>query len=52
MCEVEIYAEFAPPGEWSSKLELFFWGKRFFWEVVVDFSGFKGLVTPRAIYGT
>ena len=51
MCEVEIYAEFAPPGEWTSKLELS-WGKRFFWEVVVDFSGFEGLVTPRAIYGT
>ena len=23
MCEVEIYAEFAPPGEWTSKLKLF-----------------------------
>ena len=52
MCEVEIYAEFAPPGEWTSKLELFLGEGGFFWEVVVDFSGFEGLVTPRAIYGT
>ena len=30
MCEVEIYAEFAPPGEWTSKLELFLGKEVFF----------------------
>ena len=49
MCEVEIYAEFAPPGEWTSKLELFLGEGGF---VLGGFSGFEGLVTPRAIYGT
>ena len=33
MCEVEIYAGFAPPGEWTSKLELFLGEGGFYWEV-------------------
>ena len=39
MCEVEIYAEFAPPGEWTSKLELFLGEGGFFFG---RFFGFRG----------
>ena len=41
MYEVEIYAEFAPPGEWTSKLELFL-GKEVFLGGCGGFFGFRG----------
>ena len=40
-CEVEIYAEFAPPGEWTSKLELFL-GEGGFLGGCGGFFGFRG----------
>ena len=42
MCEVEIYAEFAPPGEWTSKLELFLGEARFLLGGCGGFFGFRG----------